>query len=980
MNFGFQIRWNPITIVDNLRMFMNFTPGQRITNRDEDFVINDAIENNGEWILKVEGISELVKSKRYIFDTNIDTEIRVLDPKKTKLVADIDYGYRKTKLFVENQIRNSSIYSKQITVAQKAAFNLSDYQLEPTLKAFELPRPRILIADGVGLGKTVEVGIFLAEMIKRGKGKRIMVLALKSILSQFQQEIWNRFAIPLVRLDSEGISKIKSELPANKNPFDYYDKTIVSIDTLKNNAKFQHYIEKTKWDIIVIDECHTVANSSSLRGGLAQLLSSKCESLVLTSATPHNGKKQNFANLINMIEPLAIKDEQNYTKDDILPYYVRRFKNDIDDEAVRSNFQERKIVSIHAELTQAENDFLEVQQKIKFAALAGLNHEDVTENLFGRKTKHGKKKDLLFAIGLFKSYMSSPEAALSSVENRIKKLEDITDREEIAEENLEMLEDLKDKLQIIIKVSRDGKYMAFRDELIRLKWNGRKKDFRIVVFAERIETLKALKSKLQQDFDLDDKAIADFHGSLTDMEQQRIIEDFGKEDSDYRILLTSDAGSQGVNLHYYCNHMFNYDIPWSLITLEQRNGRIDRYGQTKTPYIHYMIAKSDLDGLKDDLYIVNKLKEKEETVYQSLGDAASVYKLYDANTEADLVTKALAANQPDILNEAATQELSDELFDALFDDATPKLQNANPIAASVSFFENDKAYYQALVEQLKTDRYLKNDDAQFEGNILEVKQTKELNRILYDIPAEAKPDKMGDVYQLSLDKDDVQKAITEARKKKGEWAKFQILYELHPVVRYLMTQLEASVDKDVALISKIDKLPVDTAYFLIQGIVANNLGQSILSDFFVVPMGINGGLKEKPLPFEDFLAKYKLQENLHTLEIPASDLAQIQEILPDAIDFAHQLHMDQEQQKLQFEMEKKMAVYQEKIKNWQVSKQQQMQFDFAHKTITGFVKKRMQDKEYEIETILNNSSQYFKDLTSLNGNPYLKVVAVFYNK
>ncbi|SUX45651.1 helicase-related protein [Chryseobacterium indoltheticum] len=961
-------------------MTINFTSGQRITNRDEDFVINDAIENNGEWILKVEGISELVKSKRYIFDTNIDTEIRVLDPKKTKLVADIDYGYRKTKLFVENQIRNSSIYSKQITVAQKAAFNLSDYQLEPTLKAFELPRPRILIADGVGLGKTVEVGIFLAEMIKRGKGKRIMVLALKSILSQFQQEIWNRFAIPLVRLDSEGISKIKSELPANKNPFDYYDKTIVSIDTLKNNAKFQHYIEKTKWDIIVIDECHTVANSSSLRGGLAQLLSSKCESLVLTSATPHNGKKQNFANLINMIEPLAIKDEQNYTKDDILPYYVRRFKNDIDDEAVRSNFQERKIVSIHAELTQAENDFLKVQQKIKFAALAGLNHEDVTENLFGRKTKHGKKKDLLFAIGLFKSYMSSPEAALSSVENRIKKLEDITDREEIAAENLEMLEDLKDKLQIIIKVGRDAKYMAFRDELIRLKWNGRKKDFRIVVFAERIETLKALKSKLQQDFDLNDKAIANFHGSLTDMEQQRIIEDFGKEDSDYRILLTSDAGSQGVNLHYYCNHMFNYDIPWSLITLEQRNGRIDRYGQTKTPYIHYMIAKSDLDGLKDDLYIVNKLKEKEETVYQSLGDAASVYKLYDANAEEDLVTKALAANQPDILNEAATQELSEELFDALFDDATPKLQNANPIAANVSFFENDKAYYQALVEQLKTDRYLKNDDAQFEGNILEVKQTKELNRIFYDIPAEAKPDKMGDVYQLSLDKDDVQKAITEARKKKGEWAKFQILYELHPVVRYLMTQLEASVDKDVALISKIDKLPVGTAYFLIQGIVVNNLGQSILSDFFVVPMGINGGLKEKPLSFENFLTKYKLQENLYTLEIPPSDVAQIQEILPDAIDFAHELHMVREQDKLQYEMEKKMAVYQEKLNNWQASKQQQMQLDFADKNITGSVKKRMQDKEYDIETILNNSSQYFKDLTSLNGNPYLKLVAVFYNK
>ena len=958
---------------------MNFTPGQRITNRNEDFIVTDVEENNGKWILSVEGISELVKAKHFIFDTSIDHTIRVIDPTETRLIADYDQGYRKTKLFIENHIRNSTVYSNRITVAHKAAFNMADYQLEPTLKAFQLPRPRLLIADGVGLGKTVEVGIFLAEMIKRGKGKRILVLALKSILSQFQQEIWNRFAIPLVRLDSDGISRIKSELPINKNPFDYYDKTIVSIDTLKNNAKFQHYIEKTRWDIVVIDECHTVANSSSQRGGLAQLLSTKCESLILTSATPHNGKPENFANLINMIEPLAIKEEHNYSREDIKDYYVRRFKNDIDDDAVRSNFQDREVVSIHAQLSDAENEFLQIQQNIKFAALQNLMPDDISTSLFGKQTSNKQKKDLLFAIGLFKSYMSSPEAALKSIENRISKLDALTEQEDIVEQNRDVLYNLKAKLEAIIHHKQDTKYLAFRKKLIDLGWYGRKRDFRIVVFAERIETLKALKTKLQRDFDLDDSVIADFHGSLTDMEQQRIIDDFGKEDSDYRILLTSDAGSQGVNLHYYCNHMFNYDIPWSLITLEQRNGRIDRYGQTKTPFIHYMVATSDLDGLRDDLHIVNKLKEKEEAVYQSLGDAASVYKLYEASAEEELVTTAIATGNRDMLDGAPTREESDDWFDALFDESTPRLAIKDPIVEEVSLFENDKSYYTALLEQLKSDNSLKTDDACFEGDLLEVKNTPELDRILYDLPKEAKPGGIGDVYQLSLNREDVQKAISDARKRKGEWARFQMLYELHPVVRYLMTQLEASVDKDVALVSKINRLPKDMAYYLIQGLVANNLGQSILSDLFVVPMHRSGGLADRPMKFADFLKEHQINKELYTVEITDEEIKQLEVLLPDAIKFAHQLHMDQQQQKLQLKMEKVMAVNEEKMRSWKRSKEHQMEIEFGDKPENGFVKRRRRDKEIEIETILNRSSQYFKDLTSLNSVPYLKVLAVFYN-
>ncbi len=367
----------------------------------------------------------------------------MLDPVNTELQADNDHGYRKTKLFLETHLRNSSSYSDRINIAHKAAFDMAHYQLDPTLKAFELPRPRILIADGVGLGKTIEVGIFLAEMIKRGKGKRIMVLALKSILGQFQQEMWNRFAIPLVRLDSQGIAQIKAELPANKNPFDYYDKTIVSIDTLKNNAKFRHYIERSHWDVIVIDECHTVANSSSQRGDLAQFLSTKCESLVLTSATPHNGRKQSFANLIRMIEPTAIPRSGEYTKADVEKYYVRRFRQHILDDKVRAQFQDREIIPLRTKLHPAEEVLMAEQQEIKYEALSSLKK-------VGEDGSKKAKNDLLFSIGLFKAYMSSPAAAKATIEHRMERVRTAGRDEEGIRSNLDALGGLLEQVNAII--------------------------------------------------------------------------------------------------------------------------------------------------------------------------------------------------------------------------------------------------------------------------------------------------------------------------------------------------------------------------------------------------------------------------------------------------------------------------------------------------------------------------------------------------
>ncbi|MBN7811500.1 DEAD/DEAH box helicase [Algoriphagus sp. H41] len=955
-----------------------FAPGARISSRGEDFLITGITENfDGSILLDAEGISELVKGKRFKFDTKLEKDIQILDPANTKLVADTDFGYRRTKLFLETQLRNNTHYGSKIHVAHKAAFNLSDYQLDPTLKAFKLPRPRLLIADGVGLGKTIEVGIFLAEMIKRGKGKRIMVLALKSILGQFQQEIWNRFAIPLVRLDSHGIAQIRTELPANKNPFEYYDKTIISIDTLKNNAKFRHYIEKSRWDIIVIDECHTVANSNSQRGDLAQFLATRCESLVLTSATPHNGKKETFANLIQMIEPTAIPRTGDYDKSDVAPYYVRRFKQHILDDQVRSNFQERQIIPIHCPITLEEEVFLSKQQKIKFEALQTLDLE-TEKNLFDDSTRK-EKRDLLFSIGLFKAYMSSPLAADQSISRRIERIRESGKTSNNAEDNISLLKELKTDLELIIKNKRDSKYQTFKEKLIDLGWSGRPKDERIVVFAERIDTLAYLRENLMEDFDLGDDTLKTFHGGLTDIEQQALVEDFGKKDSQIRILLTSDAGSQGVNLHFFCHLMFNYDIPWSLITLEQRNGRIDRYGQTQTPKIHYLVAKSDTEGLKTDFHILENLTKKEEEVYKSLGDVASVFKLYDSKAEETKVEEAIIQQNEDFFG-FSIPDISDEDLFGGEDDITESFVEPEPIAAELSLYANDGDYYRELIEQLKAEKLMGYDDAEFvDPTYLEIKNTKELDRVLFDLPKESKPEVKEGIYRLSLDKTTVQNSIAEARKKKGDWAKFQMLYDLHPVIRFLMTKLEASVDKEVALVARHGKIPTGTAWFVIHGQASNNLGQSVISDFFVVPMKLSGGLHKQPVPLQDFIRQFDINKTLLTQQIESEDLETLSEMLIDVVDFATSMHMDQKQQIKQIEMEKELAVYQEKLKNWEKSAKEQFQIAFADRPITGFIKRRMEDEERYVETIMSKSSQYYKDLNSLNNEAHLKVIAVFYN-
>lgn len=938
------------------RMNQNYVPGMRVVIRDEEWLIRK-VENNsqGGKTLYVQGLSRFVKDRESIFITNIEEEknVKVIDPRETELIPDNSSYFRESKLYIESKLRKKTPTDDKLYIGHKAAMNLMNYQLEPSVLSLAKPRQRILIADAVGLGKTLEAGILMSELIARGKGKRILVVAVKSMMMQFQKEMWTRFTIPLKRLDSNEIQKIRKNTPSNHNPFYYHDKTIISMDTLKRDIEYRNYLENSRWDIIVIDEAHNVAKrgkKQAQRSRLAELLAKKSDTLIMLSATPHDGSAKSFASLMNMLVPTAIANEDDYVKEDIKGLVLRRFKKDVQDQ-VEGNFKERKIYKERCKSTEEEEALYDY--------FVDMNFETID------KTRNTTR---LFKTTLKKSLFSSPTACMKTVEGRIKRISKKEDSNYSFD--IRVLNELKEKLEKITpdKFSRYQKLI----ELIKsndYNWDYKKSDDRIVIFTERIETMKFLKENLEKDLKLKPEMISELYGGMSDIEQQKIVDEFGSVDSKIRILVASDVASEGINLHYLSHRMIHFDIPWSLMVFQQRNGRIDRYGQEETPDIRYLVTETQNEKINGDNRILEVLINKEEQAEKNIGDPASLMDLYDIEAEEDKTAEAMDMgfsfeefeNSLDKEDDNPFMDLMNSNFDEdTKDGIDEKISSQKTIFGDIDYIEEGLKYL-SQTEKIKYNFIDNSYGIEIEMPIDMKEKFKEI------VPKENYPE--NDLLKLSSSIDTINREIKRSRQKTADtWPKYQYLWGQHPIIDWVNDKADIIYGRQESPVIKYDELDENESIFIMGGLIPNRNSNPMIDEWYGIKFKDNEVIDvielNELLEMGVFKVNYPNKGNFEEEKI-----IKIKENLSLAVKRTEQLMKsewkkfeDMTNPKLQFELDKL-----DKLREKHLSQLRLFEIKDELKT----------KEERKINEIFDEFLKWIEDTMILEkDNPYIHVVAV----
>ena len=520
------------------------------------------------------------------------------------------------------------------------------YQLVPLLMALRLTTVRLLIADDVGIGKTIEAGLIARELIDRGEVARLAVLCPPHLVEQWQGELQNRFNLQAVALTSASASRIERDLPHGVGLFDQHPIVVVSLDYIKSERHREHFLSIAP-ECIIVDEAHTCASSGAgkqLRFELLQRLAKDAERhLLLLTATPHSGDEAAFYNLLSLLDPAFVGLQSRTSADDPLRqqlarHFVQRRRKDIVEWQAETHdgrgFARRMKTELTYKLTGDWGAFFDAVQTYC---------REMAESV--EQTQQGSARLIWYAtLALLRCVASSPAAAVKALTTR---LEGKTAGLNSADED-DLLEDdrlhdgsaddlhgndlepagqldethtaLQDaaRLQALIAEAQRLSGKAGDPKLAALiaHMEGLVKDgYAPVVFCRYVATAHYVAAELKKHFP---KVLVDVvTGELSPEERRAKVEGMEEgEGAQARILVATDCLSEGINLQHIFTAVVHYDLAWNPTRHEQREGRVDRFGQQAPEVRCTMLYGQDnpVDG-----FVLNVILRKGEAIQKELG-------------------------------------------------------------------------------------------------------------------------------------------------------------------------------------------------------------------------------------------------------------------------------------------------------------------------------------------------------------------------
>ncbi len=621
---------------------MTYSPGTIVAARGREWIVQPPDADAPETVLRLRPLTGTAADD-FLLDTGLEPEVAPAsfpppDPGKA--------GTFSQALLLRDALRLSlRAGAGPLRSFGNLAFAPRAYQLVPLMMALREPVVRLLVADDVGVGKTIESGLILRELLDRGEIERASILCPPPLVDQWVSELERHFHITAKAVTSASADRLQRDIPDQSlTIFQYYPFTVVSLDYIKTDAHAAVF-RQTAPEFVIVDEAHTCTQMGSGRSQRRwRLVKSIAEDpsrhIVLATATPHSGNQLGFANLLSLLKPefAAFADGEPHPelRQELAGHFVQRRRADLAEWRASGNFPSRKVSEVTYKLNGPWKQFFEHVLEYCRGILAGHSTDSYKDYIYWYA-----------ALGLLRCASSSPAAAVQSLQKRIERLETETEpsqedgqiAEEAADETRVLdfedsessdiapnVDAIGDRLAALELIKEEAEQLAARTDdpklvcLMRLLEHDLLKDdapMRPIVFCRYIETAKYVAERLRKKFQ--GYTVTAVCGTDDPDARQAAIDDLAR--SPKHILVATDCLAEGINLQRDYDAVVHYDLLWNPTRHQQREGRVDRFGQAASEVKCALLYGQDnpVDGI-----VLKVISKKAREISDSLGVSVPV--------------------------------------------------------------------------------------------------------------------------------------------------------------------------------------------------------------------------------------------------------------------------------------------------------------------------------------------------------------------